>query len=251
MSEPKETNFFNISYEKGLGYYSSTFFKSWKGQKAVGEASPPYLFLPYVPHRLAEALPGIKMVVILRNPVKRAFSHWWMNTNFGLESLSFKDAIANSLELSFKDMEKARMCERFYVQAGYYGEQLKRYLEYFPPDQFHVIFSDDLKQDSETTLRGIAGFIGVTPIDMPEDNIKRLESLGPFASKIRSVLRRVSMDNLIPPKTGYAVRRILMAFGDRPPTMGDEMSRWLTEHYRPHNRALQEILNVDLSKWGV
>ena len=251
MSEPKETNFFNVHYEKGLEYYSRTFFRDWQGQEAVGESSPPYFFLPYVPRRLARDLPDVKMVIILRNPVKRAFSHWWMNTTFGLEKLSFKAAIEKSLTLSREDMEKARMCENFYLQAGYYAEQLKRYLEYFPRDRFHIIFSDDLKRDTEGTLRGIAGFIGVTPMEMPEDTVNRLESLGPFAAKIRRILRYLSMDNVIPPKFGYAVRSVFRRFGDHPPTLDDEMNRWMTNHYRPHNLALQEMLDIDLGEWGI
>ena len=250
MSEPKETHFFNIHFEKGLEYYGETFFNRWEGQRVVGEASPPYLFLPNIPQRIAAAFPGIKMVVILRDPVKRAFSHWWMNTTFGLESLSFKDAIRHSLQLSSEDMAKARMCERFYLQVGYYAEQLKRYLEFFPREQFHIIFSDDLTHDTEATLKGIYSFIGVAHKALPVDTVKRFETLGPFAAKLRSILRRVSMDNFIPSKTGYVVRRLLMAIGDRPPIIDDEMSGWLDQHYRTYNRELQEMLSVDLSSWG-
>ena len=119
MSEPKETNFFNIHFDRGLEYYRETFFNSWKGHKAVGEASPSYFFLPYVPERIAAALPGVKMMVILRDPVKRAFSHWWMKTTFGDESLGFREAIKYSLSLSSADIAEAKMCDRFYLQTGY------------------------------------------------------------------------------------------------------------------------------------
>jgi Sulfotransferase domain len=250
MSVPKETNFFNIHYEQGLEYYWNTFFSGWDDQKAIGESSPPYFFLPYIPHRLAEAIPGVRMVVILRDPVQRAFSHWWMNTNFGLESLSFKNAISFSLTLSLEDAAKAVMCERFYLQAGYYAEQLERYLKFFPRKQFLVIFSEDLKHDPETTLKKIYDFIGITDEAMPEDTVNRFETAGPFAAKLRSFLRSISMDNVIPPKMGSAVRRFLMAAGDKPPTLDDEMRMWLVQHYRPFNRKLQEMLNADLSSWG-
>ncbi len=250
MSEPKETNFFNIHFDRGLEYYRENFFNKWEGHKAVGEASPAYLFLPYVPERITAALPGVKMVVILRDPVRRAFSHWWMKTTFGDESLSFGEAIKRSLRLTSEDIAKAKMCGRFYLQAGYYAEQLQRYFQFFPRDQFHILFSDDLKRDTEKALREIHSFIGVTPQNLPGDTVNRFETLGPFAAKIRVLLRRFSMDNVISSRTGYIVRRLLMAIGDIPPKIDDEMRIQLVEHYRPYNRELQEILKVDLSKWG-
>lgn len=251
MSTPKETHFFSKHFDRGLEFYKDSFFKEWQGQEAVGEASPPYLFLPYVPERIAESIPGIKMIVILRDPVKRAFSHWWMNTTFGIETLNFKESIKHSLQLSSDDAAKASMCERFYLQVGYYAEQLQRYMRLFPREQFHVILSDDLKQDTEKTLREIHRFIGVVPLGLPEDTVDRFETIGPFAAKIRALLRNISMDNVIPAKAGSVVRRLLVTIGDSPPKIDDEMKDWLTSHYRPYNRKLQELLEVDLSGWGI
>ena len=250
MSEPKETNFFNKHFDRGLEYYRETFFNKWEGHKAVGEASPAYLFLPYIPGRIAAALPRVKMVVILRDPARRAFSHWWMKTTFGDERLSFGEAVKRSLRLSSEDMAKAEMCDRFYLQAGYYAEQLQRYFLFFPREQFHILLSDDLKHDPEKSLREIHSFIGVTPQGLPQDTVNRFETLGPFAAKIRVLLRWFSMDNTISSRTGYAVRRLLMAVGDSPPKIDEKMRLRLVEHYRPYNRELQEILKVDLSKWG-
>ena len=250
MSTPKETHFFSKHFDRGLGFYRDHFFKEWQGQGAVGEASPPYLFLPYVPERIAASIPEIKMVVILRNPAKRAFSHWWMNITFGIETLDFKDAVMRSLKLSAEDAARATMCERFYLQVGYYAEQMQRYWRLFPREQFHIIFSDDLKHNTEKTLRDIHRFIGVDPLGLPDDTVDRFETIGPFASKIRGGLRRLGMDNVIPAWAGYAARRLLMTAGDTPPKMDKEMMDWLTLHYRPYNRKLQELLEVDLSEWG-
>ena len=86
------------------------------------------------------------------------------------------------------------------------------------------------------------------PQDLPEDTVNRFETLGPFAAKIRVLLRRFSMDNVISSRNGYAVRRLLMAFGDSPPKIDEKMRLKLIEHYRPYNCELQEILQVDLSK---
>lgn len=249
MSLPKETHFFNVHLDKGLDYYRQTFFRNWRGEKAVGETTPPYLFLPYIPQRISETLPEVRMVVTLRNPVERAFSHWWMNTLFGLETLNFRDAIQHSLRLSFEDLMKAQKCERFYLQVGYYAEQLKRYQKFFPPKRFYIILSDRLMQDTEATLNEIYSFIGVVRAPLPRDTIRRHETLGLFANWLQKYLRRLSLDKLISPQMGYIARQFLKSIGDRPPTLDDEMRTRLTEHYRPYNKVLEELLKIDLRSW--
>jgi hypothetical protein len=249
MSVPKETNFFTDYFDKGMTYYRRTFFSKWKGEKAAGEATPVYLFLPYMPKRIAKMLPEVKMLVILRDPVQRAFSHWWMNTTHGRETSPFRDAIRNCLQFSDEEIAKAKRCGWFYLQIGYYAEQLKRYFTAFPRERFHIIFDRQLRENAEETLMEIHRFIGVSPQPPPETPMRRHEALGPFGAKLKGMLRRVSMDGFIPPEMGSAVRRFFMAFGDHPPTMDDEMREWLVAHYRPHNQALQELLNVDLACW--
>ena len=251
MSAPKETNFFNLHFDKGVSYYRRTFFSSWKGQNAAGEATPTYLFLPYIPRRVRKTLPEVKMLVILRDPVQRAFSHWWMNTTHGRETSNFRDAIRNSLKFSDEDIANAKMCGWFYLQIGYYAEQLKRYFRAFPRERFHIIFDRQLKENAEATLMEIHRFIGVSPQSPPGTPLRRHEALGPFGAKLKGMLRRVSLDRFIPPEMGSAARRFFMAFGDHPPTIDTEMREWLSEHYRPHNQALQELLNADVSPWKV
>jgi hypothetical protein len=96
MSTPKEPFFFEAEYERGLEYYWKTYL-DWRGQRAVGEARPANLFLPYVPLRVRDSIPEARLVAILRNPAQRAFSHWWMKRSRGLEDLSFEAAIDDNL----------------------------------------------------------------------------------------------------------------------------------------------------------
>ena len=69
MSSPKEPFFFEYEYEKGLGFYSRTYFRGWNGQKRIGEARVSHLLLPFVPGRIRASRPEARLIAILRDPV--------------------------------------------------------------------------------------------------------------------------------------------------------------------------------------
>lgn len=77
MSPKKEIDFFDVdkNFEKGLDWYER-YFEGYTGQKAIGEASPLYMYLEKVPKRIAKVIPDVKLIFILRNPVDRAYSHY-------------------------------------------------------------------------------------------------------------------------------------------------------------------------------
>ena len=97
MSTPKEPVFFEAEYENGLAYYRDRYFKGWNGEPALGEARPANLLLSYVAPRIRESFPDAKLVAILRNPVDRAYSHWWVKYCDGIEKRAFVAAVEENL----------------------------------------------------------------------------------------------------------------------------------------------------------
>ena len=88
LSTPKEPYYFEDEYEQGPEFYWRTYFAAgWKGQSLIGDARAAHLYLPYVPRRIYTTVPEARLVAILRNPVERAFSHWWMRHSHGREPL--------------------------------------------------------------------------------------------------------------------------------------------------------------------
>ncbi len=82
MSTPKEPHFFDAHYERGFEHYAT-----WPAHGIAGEATPSYLLVPYVAERIKADLPDAKLIAILRHPVERAFSSWWMFHARGMEPL--------------------------------------------------------------------------------------------------------------------------------------------------------------------
>ena len=176
VSKVKETNFFTHDYYKGLSFYSRYFADAGNAKK-IGEATPSYFFLPFAMDRIKKDLPDAKLIVTLRNPVDRAFSHWLMFKEAGVEQKSFREAIEINLEqlnrVSFEGEEGAKLWDsrryangdekwiRIYIQPGLYATHLERLYSMFNNDQVKVIFLEDIKSDLQQTLQSVFEFLDV------------------------------------------------------------------------------------------
>ena len=180
----KELRFFDLNYDRGVRWYRSRFpsipyramIKWVRGiDLVVGEASPDYLFHPLVPGRVAEVLPDARFVVLLRNPVDRAHSHYWHQFKRGHETLSFRDAVESEAERLRGELEKMSEDQRYvsferhhhsYLARGIYVEQLERWTQLFPTGRFLVERSEDLFADPDRVCRRVLDFLGLPGRDL-------------------------------------------------------------------------------------
>lgn len=267
MSDPKETRFFELAYHKGMEFYWNTYFEGWEGQCAIGEASPSYIYLPYVPERIKAELPEAKLIAILRNPVDRAFSHWWMTFSLGVERLSFEAAIQANLEqlrsgFSFEREkgeklwresiywgEKRRVAKRrWYLDMGYYAQQLKRYLALFPRSQLKVLLFDSLCKNPLALIAEVASFIGVDPEFEIVDKAPRMVATPRAGLPLLRWAQALHIRHLIPESLRSWLAEFLGRYSSKP-AMSPAIRSWLVEHYHEHNRELERILEKDLSHW--
>ncbi len=167
----KEIHYFDDQYGLGLDWYRSHFppVRLFEGL-ITGEASPYYLFHPLAPSRVAEVYPDMKLIVLLRNPVDRAWSHYHHNRRRGRESRSFEDALA--MEARQLEGEEDRIVNEpgyrsdphrhfSYTARGIYAPQIRRWLDCFPPDRFLFIPSEEYFKRYEKTLESVFDFLGV------------------------------------------------------------------------------------------
>lgn len=182
-ADRKELQYYGTNYRKGLNWYKAFFpLKSKLNGKITGEATPYYLYHPLAPELLKRDSPNAKLIVMLREPVTRAYSHYQMQVRNGHETLgSFEEAVRaeqKRLELELKRVENDPNFEsqthlRFsYLNRGKYGEQLQRWLQHFPKSQFLVLKSEDFFADPESGLKQVYDFLGVKHA-MPKRLIKK------------------------------------------------------------------------------
>jgi hypothetical protein len=168
----KEVHFFDLNYSRGVRWYKA-FFPLHVGPRrdfVTGEASPYYLFHPHVPARVAQTLPDVKLLVLLRNPVDRAYSHYWHSVRFGYENLPFEEAMA--LEKDRMEGELARIQatddvvslahRRYsYLSRGVYVDQLVRWVAHVPRERFLFLKSEDLFECPAPTFSRVLDFLGL------------------------------------------------------------------------------------------
>jgi hypothetical protein len=152
MSEVKETDFFQHSYDKGMAWYESLFL-NYAGQKAIGEASPGNMIHPLAAERIAHHIPDAKLIFMLRNPIERAYSQYWYGIMLGIDSpqVSFSELIRDK-----NDPWGQRV-----IELGMYAEQIKRYQQYFSADQLLILLYEDFRVDSQKALQKICAFLGI------------------------------------------------------------------------------------------
>ena len=183
----KEPHFFDIYYHKGLGWYRSHFptavekYYAQRFQKhdlLTGEASPYYLYHPHAAKRVAHTLPRVKLIVILRNPIDRAYSQYQhQRRQEGVEPLSFEDALAAEEQRLAGEEERIRNDEKYvsfnhrhysYVGRSTYIKQLPAWMDIFPKEQFLILKSEDLYRDPQSIVQQTLEYLNV-----PTGGLKR------------------------------------------------------------------------------
>lgn len=174
MADPKEPHFFDANYDADFQGYLDAFFPNRTKASRLGEATPHSLFVPYVPDRVHKHAPDVQLVAVLRDPVERAYSDWWMYWTRATEPLPFPEAIDANLHRlmerpSFlgEGAEKrwrryyrqtqsgspGEIVHRPYVEIGHYAEQIDRWLAKFDREQLSIFLSRDLREDPEAVVR--------------------------------------------------------------------------------------------------
>jgi hypothetical protein len=168
----KEVHYFDLNFGRGESWYRANFGR--EGQAGVNiDSSPYYLFHPLVPQRAHALVPEARLVVLLRDPVRRAYSHYWHQRNKGRESLSFEDAIAAEPDridrahelLARGEIERSDAHQYFsYLARGRYAEQLERWLQFYPREQLLVLRFEDLARDPLLLTNEALAYVGLPPL---------------------------------------------------------------------------------------
>ncbi|MFH0945544.1 MAG: sulfotransferase domain-containing protein [Planctomycetota bacterium] len=225
LAPSKEVHFFDLQYHLGIDWYRAHFplafckrFEQRFLRRALvtGESTPYYLFHPCAPERVRKVIPSARLIVLVRNPVDRAFSHYHHAIRWRLEDApTFEEALAR--EEGRLEGEEARLladgryrsvshCHHSYLARGVYVRQLRAWRSCFKEEQILVLRSEDLFADPGPVLERIQEFLGV-PVRKPRGF--------PHLNKARN------------------------------PEMSRELRDRLVSHFRPYNKELGDFLGFD------
>lgn len=263
LTRTKETKYFlrDISRLNGQEYFDNFFEKDAEKSEIFGEIDPEYLYYPDVPGKIREILGSdVKFIFMLRNPVNRSYSHYWMSRQRGFETESFERAF---------ELEPSRLDEggefaawhQSYFSRGLYAEQLDRYLDSFPRENMLFVLFEDFVQNPREGLRAILQFLGVNEsldsIDVDKKSREGRKPRSEFLARLHGQPMGIKkiMKVLIPFKQFrwkiYPIIEKLNVSKNRPEMMSEKMQKKLTEYYCKDVRRLSLMTGLDLSSWVV
>lgn len=261
----KETKFFaeNEKYEKGLSFYMNEYFSSYKDQKIIGEIDPEYMYYDFVPERIYKTLgKDVKLIFMLRNPVSRAYSHYQMSLRRGYETLSFDEAISlESERIQNDDTDKKWLSNKnnfSYIDRGYYSQQIKRYLEFFPKENMHfILFEDEFLKDKETSMLNIYRFLNISNENTINLDLKSNPASEPKYVWIRDIFNNDGMLKnfaklFLPTNLRKELRQKILNMNLKKITIKLDTTykkEILEKYYLSEIKELEIIIEKDLSSW--
>jgi len=260
MSEPKEVNYFSKEEILQQGLYYKDFkakdlqeyeqlFETVTDEKAIGEGSVSYLFYPKTPKKIKECIPNVKIIMILRSPLERGYSHYLMDYRLGLVDLTYEDIVYKKSNHKYRDLYYQQ-----YVEVGLYYAQVKRYLDLFDKKQIKIYFQEDLREDTNIIIDDLYKFLNIAKtfttdtdkqhnaFSMPKNKIiKKLYS----SHSIRTTLSKIFPQFL----KDFLLNNLFER--NKKPVLNNEIKAYLLSIYKPDIQKLEKLLGKNLSHWYI
>jgi Sulfotransferase family len=265
LTPTKETNFFAFAGQdinfQGIGDevlkdFSITDGHTYQAQfagvtreKAIGEACPSYLYYPQAAIRIKQYIPDTRLIVILRNPIDRAYANFLHTVRDDRETLTDFASACNA--------ESTRIANNWewfwhYIQVGFYGQQLQRYYEIFAPSQIKVYLYEDLKANAIATLQDIFRWLEVDDTFIPDMALRPNKSGMPKNKLLHQFLTKPNpLKSLLKPLCSAQFRQKIQHQNLITPPIAQEVRQQLLDLYRADILQCQVLIQRDLSAWLV
>lgn len=257
VSRPKEPDFFvqrmdvfypyaNPRYLADWDWYRSCFAHARRGAKLGDFSINLFNNVHSAPQAIRRHFPEARFLLVLRDPVKRTYSHWWyhygMHRHWGGLPESFADAIHH----------------HGLVWRSRYGAQLAHWLRFFDPDRFHVVLDQDLRDDPARVARQAYRFIKVDEafrppsLDVRINASKSRRGLYGAAFRMATRIRDAGLGTLVDAAKRLPVERVLDRLDVKrapPPAMDPEVAAELRRILHPDIELLERLIRRDLTAW--
>lgn len=214
----RDVHFFELNFDRGVEWYSKQLTRSVAGDKVLlGEMTAYYIYHPLVAERVYKCFPDVKLIIMLRNPVKRAWLHYNLEVAIGCEKLEFEKAIASESDRLKGEIDKMRSDDGYYsfnhqhysyLSRGIYVQQIKNWLDYFPREQLLILKSEDFQANPGKEFAKVLDFLDISASAVKEYEVNSAEDYS---------------------------------------KMPEAIEQELTSYFAPYNQELSELLKEDYS----
>jgi hypothetical protein len=258
MSTQKEPDYFSdVAIQKQGLYYGNnridTVEKYYslfnvEGMNVIfGEASVSYLFYKNVASDIKKYNVNAKIIIMLRNPIDRAFSHYLMDYRLGLVSDSFEEIIYKT-----SVNKKAHLYYQQYIQISEYAKQIARYHKEFDADKIMLIDYEDFKKDVGKIVKSVYNFLGINEEYRSETNKKHNTFTMPKNRLIRFIYSFVFIRNILTflfPDSLVKSIRLALFKQNKKPKLSDDTREYLKHFFKDDIMEVSQLLHKDFSKW--
>lgn len=238
----KETMFFDSRYDKGLDWYNWHFqHRNTQQQKACGEIAPTYFHSRQACDRMQELAPALKIIIMVRHPVDRAFSLYRHHLSKGRIRGSFQDALKTRPEL---------------ITTGKYSQHAAYWESRFPAGEFLYLWQENVQQDPQSVLDEVCDFVGVSRIEIPaiaretvnSASAPRNRLLALAFSSMATLLRSLRLHRLVNFGRSLGLKSVYEG-GQTVEKMPESVRESLCHEFEPDIAWLENRLGRDLSHW--
>lgn len=235
MPDVKEIHFFDEKYSEGIDWYKS-FFPEAAGCQAMGEITPNYLNSENAIPRMAKHLPEVRLIIILRAPIERAYSAYKL------------------LNERYKDMSFKQACEAndYFIRLSCYAESLKRVFNFYPAENVKIFLYEDVKNKPLDLITELYGFLGVDCNYTPKSVTQVYNAI--ILPNVQNAVSALKMDWLLNSfkrsALGKCIKNKIVDHQKQNKRVADKDYRnYLIDYFSKDVEEVQMIIGRDLSHW--
>jgi hypothetical protein len=219
-----------------------------RNERAIGEASVSYLWSRTAAEGIARHFPNARILMVLRSPADRAFSHYMHSVSDGFTSKPFRDYVHVGLQPGCCELAMQRTC----LEMGLYADQVQRYLDRFPRERIGIWLYEDTRQRPREFLCEVMEFLGVDSSFTPDTTRRYNQPHVARFGKSKRFLRRLGVWQAVASATPSHLRQAIRKAAHKPPgaiTMSAQDRAMLVGYYHEDICRLEKLLGRDLTAW--
>lgn len=234
-----------LSFVKNAQQYAKL-FQNVTNEKIICEASTSYLYSSEAAKNIFNFNPDSKILIILRNPVERTFSHYLMAVKYGFTSLNFRQAIEKDLATHRKGWGQSEL----FIELSLYYKQIKRYFDIFPKNQIKIILFDDLIKHQEKTIKEVYNFLSINKQYYTNLDKKNAAEIPKFP-KTNKLLTDVGIKQMILKVINNKTKQKLKSylFFKKKNQLSQTDKIFLLSFFEKDIQKTSKLIGIDLSYW--
>lgn len=268
----KEAHFFDVNerFKKGIDFYE-TFFETYSGEKVIGNINPNLQIELRSIDRIIDIYgTDIKIIFLLRNPIRRAYSHYLMSKKRGFECLSFKEALVQEknrietpqLHKGYYTKEKGHFEKNHlgYIQRGLYSKTIEYLQEKFTENNLRFILFEDFIKDKQKITLEILEFLDLDKNFNFDLNLKsnpaqkpksyRLSKFLHTHSKLKSILKKIIPQGIRVSVKKTIIRKNFTNLSNSEKTISEEDFVFAKKYFSKDIKKVERLINKEIKQWG-